>query len=196
MKLDQLSVGARLRLGFGLVLSILVIVTSVAVLKVNAIRAALHANNDVHASIQRYAINFRGSAHDRAIAVRDVVLGAEPADRQKEIAAIDALARFYADSAKPLEALLATAEDKPALDKLYGDIKAIEAQAVATTQSIVKLMEAGDAPGAQTLLWSEAKPRYVQWLAAINQLIDYEERRIQAENRLRWSSRTASCASC
>ncbi|MFG6428373.1 methyl-accepting chemotaxis protein [Roseateles sp. LYH14W] len=184
MKLDQLPVGTRLRLGFGLVLTILVIVTSVAVVKVNAIRAALHANNDVHASIQRFAINFRGSAHDRAIAVRDVVLGAEPADRQKETAAIDALARFYAESAKPLETLLATSADKPALDKLYGDIKAIEAQAVATTQNVVKLMDAGDTAGAQALLWGEAKPQYVQWLAAINRLIDYEESRIQVENKI------------
>jgi methyl-accepting chemotaxis protein len=184
MKLDQLSVGTRLRLGFGLVLTILVIVAAVAVVKVNAISAALHANNDVHASIQRFAINFRGSAHDRAIAVRDVVLGAEPAGRQKEIAAIDTLARFYAESAKPLEALLAKAQDKPALDKLYGDIKAIEAQAVATTQSVVKLMDSGDVAGAQAQLWAEAKPQYVQWLAAINRLIDYEERRIQVENTI------------
>ncbi len=55
---------------------------------------------------------------------------------------------------------------------------------MATTQSVVKMMDAGDAAGAQALLWSQAKPQYVQWLAAINQLIDYEERRIQAENKI------------
>ncbi|MBT9456582.1 MAG: MCP four helix bundle domain-containing protein [Burkholderiaceae bacterium] len=184
MKFDQMSVGKRLNLGFGLVLLILVIVTTVAVIKVNAISAALHANSEVHASIQRFAINFRGSAHDRAIAVRDVVLSTSPADRQKELATIDALAQFYAESAKPLEALLAKAEDKPELDKLYGAIKDIEAQAVATTQSVVKMAEAGDASGAQSLLWSQAKPQYVKWLAAINKLIDYEEDRIQAESRI------------
>jgi len=184
MKIDQMSVGKRLNLGFGLVLLILVVVTTVAVVKVNAINAALHANSDVHASIQRFAINFRGSAHDRAIAVRDVTLSTSPADRQKELATIDALARFYAESAKPLEALLAKAEDKPELDKLYGAIKDIEAQAIATTQSVVKMVEAGDAPGAQSLLWSQAKPQYVQWLAAINKLIDYEEERIQSMSKI------------
>ena len=184
MKFDQMSVGKRLNLGFGLVLVILVVVTTVAVIKVNAINAALHANSDTHALIQRFAINFRGSAHDRAIAVRDVVLSANPAERQKELAAIDALAKFYAESAGPLEALLVKAEDKPQLDRLYGAIKDIEAQAVATTQAVVKAMEAGDSAGAQTLLWTQAKPQYVQWLAAVNQLIDYEERRIQAENKI------------
>jgi len=184
MNFDKLSVAQRLRLGFGLVLAILVIVTSIAVIKVNVIRAALLANSDVHASIQRYAINFRGSAHDRAIAVRDVTLSASPADRQREIEAIDTLARFYASSAAPLEALLAKADDKPELNRLYGNIKSIDARAVATTQSVVKLTESGDAAGAQALLWSEAKPQYVQWLAAINKLIDYEELRIQAENKI------------
>ena len=184
MKFDQLSVGNRLNLGFGLVLLILVAVTTVAMVKVNAIDAALKANNDVHAVIQRFGINFRGSAHDRAIAVRDVVLSANPADRQKELAAIDRLAKFYAESAGPMEAMLGKAEDKPQLEKLYGIIKDIEAKAIATTQSVVKAMDAGDSAGAQTLLWSQAKPQYVQWLAAINQLIDYEEGRIQTESKI------------
>nr|WP_323055795.1 methyl-accepting chemotaxis protein [Paucibacter sp. PLA-PC-4] len=184
MKFDQLTVGKRLHLGFGLVLLILVIVATVAMVKVNAINAALHANSDVHASIQRFAINFRGSAHDRAIAIRDVVLSSTPADRQKEVAAIDALAKFYAESAKPLEALVAKGEDKKQLDELYGGIKAIEAKAVATTQSIIKMVDSGDTAGAQAMLWSQAKPEYVQWLAAVNQLIDYEEGRIQAENKI------------
>ena len=90
MNFQQLSVGQRLSIGFGLVLAILVVVATIALVKVNAINTALHANNDVHASIQRFAINFRGSAHDRAIAVRDVVLSDTPAERQKEVATIEA----------------------------------------------------------------------------------------------------------
>ena len=184
MKFDQLSVAKRLYLGFGFVLAILVVVATVAVIKVNAINTALRANSDVHASIQRFAINFRGSAHDRAIAVRDVVLSTNPAERQQELAAIDSLAKFYAESAVPLEKLLAKADDKPELDKLYGAIKDIEAQAVATTQAIVGMNGSDDAAARQAMLWSQAKPQYVKWLAAINQLIDYEERRIQAQSKV------------
>src|SRR3989338_436762 len=107
MTFNQMTVGKRLYVGFGLALTILVAVTAVAIVKVHAINAALHANSEEHASIQRFAINFRGSAHDRAIAVRDVVLSDTPAERQKEVATIEALARFYAESATPLEALVA-----------------------------------------------------------------------------------------
>ncbi|MCS4511128.1 hypothetical protein NBM50_12940 [Xylophilus ampelinus] len=81
----------------------LVVVAVVAIAKVRSIDAALRANSEEHTSIQRYAINFRGSAHDRAIATRDVVLAANAADRQAEVETIQRLARFYAESAGPLE---------------------------------------------------------------------------------------------
>ncbi len=174
MNLQQLSVGKRLSIGFGLVLAILIVVTMIALVKVNVINTALRANSDEHTSIQRFAINFRGSAHDRAIAIRDVVLSTQPSERDKEVATIAALARFYAESATPLESLLGKSADQAELKRLYGAIQAIEAQAVATTQAIVNMVNAGDTAGAQALLWTQAKPQYVQWLAAINQLIDYE----------------------
>ncbi|MBA4109129.1 MAG: methyl-accepting chemotaxis protein [Leptothrix sp. (in: Bacteria)] len=184
MNFNQMTVGKRLYVGFGLVLAILVVVAAVAIVKVHAINEALHLNSEEHASIQRFAINFRGSAHDRSIAVRDVVLSASPADRQKEVAAIESLAAFYAKSAGPLEQLIGTAQDSAELNRLYGAIKDIEAQAVATTKSVIELVDKGDAAGAQAQLWSQAKPQYVQWLAAINKLIDFEEARIQAQNKI------------
>ena len=179
----RMTVGQRLLLGFGLLLAILVGVTFVATSKVSIIDQALNANSDLNVPIQRYAINFRGSAHDRAIAARDVVLSATPADRQKEVATIARLAAFYAESAGPLEKLIAAPGADPALGGLYGDIKKIEAQTVATTQAIVDAVDKGDLAGAQTMLWTQAKPQYVQWLASINQLIDFQEQRIQTANQ-------------
>jgi methyl-accepting chemotaxis protein len=182
MPFSQMTVAARLYAGFGLILALLVAVTGIAMAKVERINSALRANSEEHVQVQRYAINFRGSAHDRSIAVRDVVLGSTPAERQKEIATIAALAAFYAESAGPLEKLIARPGAGPELAQLYAGIRDIEAQAVATTQAIVAQAEAGDAAARETL-WQQAKPQYVQWLAAINRLIDFEEARIQAENR-------------
>jgi methyl-accepting chemotaxis protein len=179
MRLSSLPVGQRLYLGFGLVLAILAAVTVLAMIKVQSIESALSVNAEQHSRIQRYAINFRGSAHDRSIAIRDYVLAADPAARQAEAATIGKLADFYAKSAQPLEALLAAAGSPPERAELYKAIQAIEARTVATTDRIRGLVDAGDAAGAQQLLWNEAKPQYEQWLAAINKLIDYEEVSIQ-----------------
>ena len=174
----------RLYAGFGLILAVMAIVTVLAMFKVQAIEAALRANSEEHVRIQRFAINFRGSAHDRSIAARDVVLAGTVDDRQKEKAAIDTLAKFYADSAGPLEKLIGSAGDSAELGQLYGAIKEIENQTVATTKAVIEAMERGDTSAAQTLLWLQAKPQYVQWLASINKLIDFEENRIQEKNKL------------
>ncbi|MDC8771105.1 methyl-accepting chemotaxis protein [Roseateles albus] len=184
MDFSRMTVGKRLNAGFGLILIVMAIVTVLAMFKVQAIQTALHANSEEHGAIQRYAINFRGSAHDRAIATRDLVLAETPADRQKEVATIDSLAKFYADSAGPLEKLIGSAGDADQLGRLYGAIKDIERQSVATTQAVILSLDKGDAAGAQTLAWSQAKPQYVQWLAAINKLIDFEETRIQEKSKL------------
>ena len=181
MLFSRMTVAARLYAGFGLILALLIVVTGVAVVKVSRIDQALRDNNNIHAQVQRYAINFRGSAHDRSIAVRDVVLSPTPAERDKEIATIAALADFYAQSATPLEKLVNRVGAPPELAPLYAGIRSAEAQAVASTRAIIAQVQAGDAQAAQTL-WQQAKPQYVQWLAAINKLIDFKEARIQEAN--------------
>ena len=181
MPFSQMSVAARLYAGFGLILALLAVVTGIAMAKVERINGALRANSEEHVQVQRYAINFRGSAHDRSIAVRDVVLSPTPAERDKEIATIAALADFYAQSATPLEKLVNRVGAPPELAPLYAGIRSAEAQAVASTRAIIAQVQAGDAQAAQTL-WQQAKPQYVQWLAAINKLIDFKEARIQEAN--------------
>ena len=183
MVFSRAAVRTRLQIAFALILAVLVVVTVVAIAKVRSIDEALQANSEEHTLIQRHAINFRGSAHDRAIAIRDMVLADSAAERAKERAAIDTLARFYAESAGPLERMIAGASNAAELSRLYDAIRDIERATVATTQAIIERVEAGDAAGAKTMLWTQAKPQYVAWLAAINRLIDYEERLIQGRNR-------------
>ncbi len=181
--ISRTTVATRLYLGFGLMLLLLAAVAITAMVKVQTIDAALRANSEQNAVIQRHAINFRGSAHDRAIAIRDVVLAATPDARQRELATIQDLAAFYAKSAGPLEQLINAPGAAPELAALYAGIKDIEVRAVATTQRVAQTVAQGDAAAAQQQLWTQAKPEYVQWLAAVNKLIDFEEARIQAANQ-------------
>ena len=184
MHLSNMTVSKRLQLGFAIILTILAVVAGVAMLKVRTIEAALLANGQEHTQIQRFAINFRGSAHDRAIAVRDYVLASSVDLRRKEAATIDELAKFYAESAQPLEQLISQSADHAELMRLYGAIQAIESQALASTKAVIAAVDQGDAETGQRLLWSKAKPQYGQWLAAINRLIDFEEARVQSLNKV------------
>jgi methyl-accepting chemotaxis protein len=184
MNLSQMTLGTRLYAGFGLILAVMAIVTVVAVYEVQAINTALRANSEEHVAIQRFAINFRGSAHDRAIAVRDVVLSCLPGDRQKEVAAIDDAGQVLRRLGRAAGKADRHRRRLGRTGRLYGAIKDIEGRAVGTTKAIIAAVDKGDTATAQKLLWTQAKPQYVQWLASINKLIDYEEARVQAQNTL------------
>jgi methyl-accepting chemotaxis protein len=173
------KISQRLMAGFGLVIAMLLGMSVYSVYIARGIDAALTANATQNAVIQRAAINFRGSAHDRSIAVRDVVLAPNEAARQREIEAIDRLAAFYAASGQQMDKVLQSGGSvPPEVAPMVQAIRDIEARTVATTRKVVALVQAGDRTAAEALLWSDAKPQYEQWLAAINKLIDFEEARI------------------
>ena len=180
-----LGVAARLRIGFGIVLAMMLALTALGVVKVNAIDSSLQHISEVNNVKQRYAINFRGSVHDRAIAVRDVTLVAD-ADVAGVVALIDKLDGDYQQSARPMDALMSQAkakvmpEERAWLDK----IKQNEARTMPLVKKIIEARRAGDVDGARDMMLRQAKPAFIEWLASINGFIDQEEKMTEAESAL------------
>ncbi|KMJ89993.1 histidine kinase [Achromobacter xylosoxidans] len=169
------STGGSIMLGFTVVLCLMVLLTVVGITQVNRMNGALAAINDVHGVKQRYAITFRGSVHDRSIALRDAVLAA-PAELLTLVAEIDRLKRQYDEAAAPMDALFAQGADVSAQEReTLAGIKAIETRTLPVVQRLLTALERGDAAQARPLL-DQARPLFVQWLAAINRMIDLEER--------------------
>ena len=123
------------------------------------------------------AINFRGSVHDRAIALRDVALARDAAEIEAAVQDIGRLRTFYDASAGPLDALMvdADAEERRILDS----IKAIEAETKPMTDRVVALRRSGDIAAAQQLLLDRARPAFSEWLQRINAFIDLQEAKSQ-----------------
>ncbi|NHF68054.1 methyl-accepting chemotaxis protein [Xanthomonas hortorum] len=174
----NLRIGQRLALGFLSIIVLMVILTVVGIHRVRSIDQQLTAINEVNSVKQRYAINFRGSVHDRAIALRDVVLMDEAADRHAAEQSIDKLAADYARSAQPLDNMIAASSDAKE-KKILQQIKAIEQRTMPFIANVRALREAGDKPQAEQLLLHEARPDFIAWLASINAFIDLQE----AKNR-------------
>jgi methyl-accepting chemotaxis protein len=163
-------------LGFAAVLALVVALGVVAVQRVNNISASLATVNDVNSVKQRYAINFRGSVHDRAISLRDVVLVTAAEERRAALAEIERLAAFYADSARRLDAIMATGvEVTPEESRILASIQQTEARTLPVIQSVIEAQRSGDATRAHALLLAEARPAFIEWLARINQFIDLQE---------------------
>ena len=156
---STVTIQQKLSWGFGLILSILVGLTVAAVYEVRLIKQALEENSLKNSVIQRAAINYRGSAHDRAIAIRDVAAATTLAEVQVELATIERLTQFYAQSAAVLDKMLA--EDRtlsPEIAKLNGAIKETEAKVLPLIRKVIELRQADQRDQAQTVVWIEAKP--------------------------------------
>jgi methyl-accepting chemotaxis protein len=170
-----LSIRARLIAGFGVVLIALVALTVIAISRVEMVRARLDDIIDVNGVKERYAINFRGSVHDRSIAVRDVTL-VSAAELPSVIDHIHTLASQYEESAGPLAQIYAERTDITAEERaIYARVSAARQQSLPLIQQVISLQQGGDLEGARRILLDDARPALVEWLAGINALIDYQE---------------------
>jgi methyl-accepting chemotaxis protein len=177
MTFSSFTIGKRLAIGFGSVLLLMAVLAGLAIQRVGQIDDILTHINDVNGVKQRYAINFRGSVHDRAIALRDVVLAASPDATKAHVELIGKLDANYQKSAGPLDALFAGSKDilpeeKQALDT----IKDVERRTQPLIAKVIALRQADQLPEAAALLDKQAAPAFVEWLASVNRLIDLEEK--------------------
>ncbi|WP_269768408.1 methyl-accepting chemotaxis protein [Bordetella genomosp. 8] len=168
--------GSRLALGFGVVLALLVALAVLSMVRMRSVDSSLNMINGINSVKQRYAINFRGSVHDRSIALRDVVLQNSPAEVAKAVQHIEALARDYAESARPLDQLFAREVVLPEEKSALAKIKESETRTMPLIQRVIALKQSGKIQEATDLLLSQAAPALVTWLADINRMIDLEEK--------------------
>ncbi|MBY0238758.1 MAG: MCP four helix bundle domain-containing protein [Burkholderiaceae bacterium] len=192
MNTSNITIGKRLALAFAGVFLLVIMLSAMAVSRVNDIDAALRQINQVNNVKQRYAINFRGSVHDRAIALRDVVLAADANGARPHLDLIKKLEENYTRSAGPLDELFAQRTDISTEEKAaLAGIKESERKTLPLIAKVVELRLADTTPEATALLAAQASPAFVEWLASINKLIDLEEK-LNAGEVAKASSLTSS----
>ncbi|WP_277372543.1 methyl-accepting chemotaxis protein [Pseudomonas sp. AA-38] len=172
-----LSIAQRLGLGFGLILSLMLLISLIGVQRVGFIDSTLTEVNEGAALKQRYAINFRGSVHDRAIAIRDAVLVDDSA-LNAYLQTIERLRGDYQKSTTLMQQLLASQPATAEEQRLLEAIQATEQRTLQLTEQLLNLRRQDDRAGAQALLLKEVSPAYSQWLKDINAYIDFQERQI------------------
>lgn len=177
---QSMTVAMRLALGFGVVLLLMVALTLFGVQRVSQINQTLTEITEVNSVKQRYAINFRGSVHDRAIALRDVTLVPSLTDLTPILADINQLQNFYQQSRQPMDQLF---QANPAISaaerRLLDTIHQVEQRAQPLAAEVIRLRQQGQQAGAQQLLLQQMSPAFVDWLASINAFIDFQEQKNQ-----------------
>ncbi|WP_104640762.1 methyl-accepting chemotaxis protein [Helicobacter bizzozeronii] len=174
--MSKLSVSQKLYGGFGVIILLMVVVTIVGVSRVHSINHILTELTDFNAVKQRYAINLRGSVHDRSIAIRDVVLAQDDAYMQKQIDLIHKLYEDYQKNKALMRGIFTQLADhiSDQEKKLVENLNRIEAITLPQIEKTIALKRQDEKKAAQ-FLNQETGPNFVKWLAAVNALINYEE---------------------
>ncbi|MGA1933360.1 HAMP domain-containing methyl-accepting chemotaxis protein [Arcobacter sp. YIC-464] len=178
--LKDMKISQKLYTGFGLMIFILIVVTIIGINRVNFIDDTLEEIVEVNSVKQRYAINFRGSVHDRAIAIRDIVLSKGKEDElfKKSLENIRTLEKFYVESAKPMQDIFS---NKNSVDEkeieIFNKINEFEAKTLPLIEKIISYKQNEEHQKAQEVLINETSFLITQWLGTINEFIDYEEKK-------------------
>ena len=173
-----MKISNKLYLSFGLIILLIVILTVLGINRVSIIDNTLQNEVELTSSKQRFAINFRGSVHDRAISIRDVVLSENSNTNlfKKSVVDIKNLEDFYAKSAIQLDEIFKNKSNfsKEELE-ILNKIKNVEKQTLPLVKEIVNLKLNNQNEEALNILRTKASPLFTSWLAVINEFIDYQE---------------------
>lgn len=177
MTTKPLTTGARLAIGYGAVILLMIALSVLAAARAGQIEQMLFRIDDVSGIKLRYAFELRSSVHDRAIALRDVALAPDSVAAAAPIARLKTLADAYARAASPLNALFHELPGiLPAEREALAAIKEQERRTRALVDRVIALHALGETREAAALLSQQAAPAFVDWLASLNRFIELEQK--------------------
>ena len=174
-RFSAMKISTRLTISFSALLALLVILTGAGIYQVNQIDRGLTTINDVNGTKQRFAVDWRGSVHDRAIVLRDIVLTGNNGDFRALASEMERLRNAYSAAVQGMEQVNS---EYAGSEQEQNILNSINEQSIITrgaTEQVIDAHQAGDYERAQTLLLEQAGPAYTEWLSRINQFIDLQE---------------------
>lgn len=173
--LTKLTIKSRLGIGFGLVLVLIIALTAIGIVDVNYIDRKLTEITDVNSVKQRYAINYRGSVHDRAIAIRDIAIADSTSEVSEFEREIKQLADFYKESEDNMKRMMASGQMFSSQERqILREIDDIQARTLPIVETIIRDKRAGRS--VNEIVLQQARPAFIDWLNTINKFIDYQEK--------------------
>ncbi|RUR25679.1 methyl-accepting chemotaxis protein [Vreelandella andesensis] len=174
-RFSETNISTRLTLAFSTLLALLVILTAVGIYQVNKIDRGLTSINDVNGAKQRFAVDMRGSVHDRAIALRDIVMTTDASrltTLNEEMRQLDA---DYETAIENMQRVVGKTDTTPQEQSILSTINTQSATTQALTQQVLDAKTDNALSRAQTLTLEQAGPAYAEWLNRINQFINLQE---------------------
>jgi methyl-accepting chemotaxis protein len=175
MNLSNMKVGTRLRLGFALVLVLLVAVTAVGIVRMAQIQDRLDHVVGVNNVVTRLVIDMRNNVSERVGSLRTLTLMTSADDMQPELDKFKQQTAKYNEIEKKLEAKFAL-ESSQQEKALLAQIKEAEGVAMPAIAKASELYLANNAMDATRVMIKEIRPAQKKWMEALDQLATLEDK--------------------
>jgi len=178
MKTKPTTIGARLAIGYGALLLLILALSAFAMVRVGQIDSLLDGAEGVARAKQRHAMELRGSVRERATILRDVVLAPDAAAAAGPVSRIKTQNDNYARAASSLDALFhEQLEATPDARTALAAIKEQERRTRPLLDRVIALQAEGRALEAATLLNQQAGPAFADWMASLTRFVELEDKR-------------------
>ena len=166
MKFSALSVRARLTMGFGVVCALMLVIGGLGLFSMAKIDAGLMSVVEDRVPKMNAAHVILAETNVIAIALRNMMLSEEGADRKKQVEVIDTAQEQVEKQVEFLDRLTILPKGKELLD----DVKAHRAKYIAGQKELIALIMENKPDEAKTYLNSQLRPVLGAYKAAIDAL--------------------------
>ena len=169
--IENLNVGPRLAIGFGIVLVLMLALTGVAISRMSFIRASLDNIVEGDAVKLRLVNSMRDSVRYQSVTVRDVVMQEDFAFKKKELTLARQSKETYLATAEQLGKLLKDQEGKAAMAK----IAEIEGKVRSAVDTAIDLSLSGAQAEAADMIRDQVRPLQIELIGALDALLQQVE---------------------
>jgi len=188
MDLSRFKIGTRLGAGFALVLLMMVVLAVVGLLRMATMQATLdNIVNNENVKVG-HIVAMRQSVMEAILNARNIALMTEAADVDAESRRLADNRAVYAQRYAALDKMVAADAERAALDK----ITATRSASITVVKKMADLTAAGDKAGGVNVLLKELQPLQRTTLDAMDEMVAYEEARMQQAARAAAAAHSAS----
>ena len=173
-RLNDMRIGVRLGLGFGVLLALLVAVAVLAMGRLAALEHHIEQITHENNAEVKLAVSMRVALNQVATSARNMVLLNDAEGRRRELESLQkSRAEYNADEEK-LAAFIERPGKDPQAKALFARMQQLKSQARPLMDQVLALADANDDEAATRLLMDKAHPAQKAWMLAAGELADLE----------------------
>ncbi|NRR29056.1 MCP four helix bundle domain-containing protein [Oxalobacteraceae bacterium] len=179
MNIKQMGIGKKLGLSFAVVIGLLLILSTLAYVRINGLNEAIRLTNEDRYPKIVLVQGIKNELNEQARNMRNILIMSDPADLDQQYANIDHSGDDIRAALQKLDKLITSDQGKADLQAL----EAVRQQFTAARDKLVAQVKAGELDGAKAALLKEVRPVQLDYMKKLDALAAFQEKLMKASGQ-------------